>query len=79
MGKTTDLGLAKPDDPMFTGGYELFSRPEPTKPRPAEPAPTPAPTSPLQNLPEDPVLGLVRAVAKVRTARRRARGRAGQG
>jgi hypothetical protein len=55
MGKTKDLGMAKPDDPLFTGGYELFSRPEP----PADPVPVP--TSPLQNLPEDPALGAMRA------------------
>jgi len=61
MGKCKDMGMAKPDDPLFSGGYELFSRPEPTKPRPAEPASTPAPTSPLQNLPEDPALGVMRA------------------
>ena len=24
MGTVTDLGMAKKDDPLFTGGYELF-------------------------------------------------------
>jgi hypothetical protein len=33
MEKVTDLGLAPPDDPMFTGGVEFFSvrkKPTPT-------------------------------------------------
>jgi hypothetical protein len=42
MGKFKDMGMAKPDDPLFTGGYEFFSRPEPTKPPAVDPAPAPA-------------------------------------
>jgi hypothetical protein len=47
MGKVTDLGMAKPDDPIFTGGYELFSRPEPRRPPAVESraAPARAPTA----------------------------------
>ena len=28
MGKATYKGLVPPDDPMFSGGFEMFSRPE---------------------------------------------------
>jgi hypothetical protein len=41
MGKTIDLGMAKKDDPLFTGGCELFSRPEPRPPPAVDPAPAP--------------------------------------
>ena len=42
MGKVTNLGIAQTDDPLFTGGYELFSRPEPRRPPAVDPAPAPA-------------------------------------
>jgi hypothetical protein len=45
MGKTIDLGMAKKDDPLFTGGYELFSRPEPRRPLAVDPAPARAPAA----------------------------------
>ncbi len=75
MAKVTDLGLAKPDDPLFTGSYEMFSphafRPSSTTSAPGTDGATPAtsPTSstepssatdPMQ-LSEDPILGVQRA------------------
>lgn len=63
MGKVTNLGMAKPDDPIFTGGYELFSRPEPRRPPAVESRSAPA---------------KARAADKPRSPRRRAPA-AGQG
>lgn len=49
MAKIIDLGLKKPDDPIFTEGIRIISIRKPTSPpssaAPSEPATTPTPTN----------------------------------
>ena len=56
MAKIIDLGLKKPDDPIFTEGIRIISIRKPTSPSgsaaPNDPATTPTPTT--KQIPHEP-------------------------
>ena len=72
MGKATFKGFVPPDDPMFSTGPEIFSRHESSASSPSSATSTDGATQDqsssatglpdLQNLPEDPALGAIRAM-----------------
>lgn len=69
MGKLTYKGLVPPDDPMFSGGYEMFSRPESSRSSTASVSDTtgatPAPSSSVETEAEAKELG-ARRIARFR-------------